>query len=461
MGVYQCRRGRTINLVEPLLYYTLMNAPLVHVLVINWNGLDHLEACFSTLLQSTYANVRFVLIDNGSTDDSVAFVRDHFGSDARVEIIEAGENLGWSGGNNMGIRHAMDAGADYVFLLNNDTATAADAIAKLVEAAELDDGVGALAPKMVLFDAPDIINSVGVECSIIGNGWDRGLGRLDQPKWNRAGEVLGVCGGAMFIRRAALTRAGLLPEDFGIYLDDLDLSMRIWNAGFTIRSCPEACVRHKFSATMGEGARARQKYYLNTRNRFRLVLRNFPTRHAPMVVLSLIHGEVKAVGRAILDREIWRVPAHVRAWCSAIVYIPSAVWERLQRKASGIGRCRFWDMIRRDALYFRGAEFPDDGWYAERDIAGTRLRPMAGRARAEITGSSVQIAHGNAYPECGDTAVVLLREGEEPITLATSSLDKVCVERVTGVLEFVSEKIFDADETGELADYGGWLRVES
>ncbi len=437
-----------------------MNTPLVHVLVINWNGLDHLAACFETLVQSTYQNVRFVLIDNGSTDGSVEFVREHFGADSRVEILEAGANLGWSGGNNLGIRNAMNAGADYVFLLNNDTATAPDAIALLVKAAEADSDVGALAPKMVLFDSPDIINSVGVECSIIGNGWDRGLGRLDQPKWNRAGEVLGVCGGAMFIRCSALEHAGLLPDDFGIYLDDLDLSMRIWNAGYTIRSCPEACVRHKFSATMGEGARARQKYYLNTRNRFRLVLRNFPTRHAPMIVSSIIHGEAKAIGRAILDGESWRVPAHIRAWFSAIFYVPSAVWERLRRKARGIGSCRFWGMVRRDALYFRGAEFPDDGWYAEREVAGTRLRPIGARATCEAEASSLRIVHGNAHPDCGETDVTLSRPGAESIALKTASRDEVLIHAASGVLEFAASKIFDADDTGELADFGGWLRVE-
>lgn len=443
-----------------MLYYVLMNKPLVHVLVINWNGLEHLEACFVTLTQSKYKNARHVLIDNGSTDDSVGYVRNRFGDDARIEILEAGRNLGWSGGNNLGIRHAMDAGAKYIFLLNNDTAIAPDAISKLVEAAELNENLGALAPKMVLFNEPDILNSVGVECSIIGNGWDRGLGRLDQPKWNRAGEVLGVCGGAMFIRRAALDRAGLLPDDFGIYLDDLDLSMRIWNAGYTIRSCPAACVRHKFSATMGEGTRARQKYYLNTRNRFRLVLRNFPTRHAPMIVASLIHGELKAVGRAMLDGETWRVPMHIRAWFSAIAYLPAAVWERLQRKANGVGRCLFWDMVRRDALYFGGAEFPEGGWYAEREIAGELLRPIAARAMADHVEMPARITHGNAYPSIGDTDVSLTRSGVDSISLRTSSCDSIDIDEEVEALEFVSQRIFDADDTGELADFGGWLRIE-
>ncbi len=156
-----------------------MAQPLVHVLVINWNGLEHLEACYDSLVASTYERVEFVLVDNASEDGGVEFVRDQYGGDPRVTICECGDNLGWSRGNNVGIRRALEAGADYIFLLNNDTATDSRAIERLVEAAEADPEIGALAPKMVLFDQPHILNSVGMECSIIGACWDRGLGRVD------------------------------------------------------------------------------------------------------------------------------------------------------------------------------------------------------------------------------------------------------------------------------------------
>jgi GT2 family glycosyltransferase len=88
--------------------------------------------------------------------------------------------------------------------------------------------------------------------------------------------VIGVCGGGAFLRVEALRRTGLLPSDFDIYLDDLDLSLQIWNAGYEVRSCPESRVRHKFGATMGAGKQYRRKYYLNTRNRLYILSRNFP-----------------------------------------------------------------------------------------------------------------------------------------------------------------------------------------
>jgi len=296
---------------HPAILPGAMVEPLVYVLIINWNGREHLADCFDSLLAGTYRNCRFVLIDNNSADDSIGFVAETY-DDPRIEILALPENLGWSGGNNRGIERALKAGADYVFLLNNDTATAPDAIEQLVATGESRPECGALAPKMVLFDAPHLLNSLGIECSIIGSSWDIGIGRIDGPKWGSPRKVLGVCGGAMFIRSEALRQAGLLP-DFQIYLDDVDLCLRIWNAGYEVWNCPGAVVRHKFSATMGEGKRLRHKYYLNTRNRMRVVLRNFPVSQMHRVLPKMALGEAKSIGRGILDGDYWKLWAHTKA----------------------------------------------------------------------------------------------------------------------------------------------------
>src|SRR5690606_18894249 len=138
-----------------------MTAPLVYVLIINWNGMEHVEACFTSLFASTYANVKFLLIDNASTDGSLAYVREHF-KDPRLEILALPENLGWSGGNNAGIRYAQARDAEFLFLLNNDTWTAADCLERLVDQALGDETIGLLAPKMVLYDTPCVLNSLGL-----------------------------------------------------------------------------------------------------------------------------------------------------------------------------------------------------------------------------------------------------------------------------------------------------------
>lgn len=437
-----------------------MRFPLVYVLVINWNGLEHLEDCFASLLACTYPNARFFLIDNASTDGSAAFVQERFGSDERVAILACPRNLGWSGGNNVGLRRALEDGADYVFLLNNDTATAPDAISELVAMAESRIEAAALAPKMLLFDQPFLLNSLGLECSIIASSWDRCLGRTDGPQWETPQRVIGVCGGAWFLRVAALRRAGLLPDDFEIYLDDLDLCLRLWDSGYEVWTCPAARVRHKFSATYGQGERARNKYFLSTRNRFRLMLRNFPWFRLAACFPAVVVGECRAVGRALLDGEFWRVGVHARAWLDVPLYLPHALVERARRRKAGLVRGRFWPLVRRRPLFCPHIPLPERGWYPETLHLGHWLRPMSARAWEVIGAGRLRLLHGNCYPELGPTEVAVRVDGAELASLSTMSFGACIVEAPAGQLEFEARRLFMAQETGAPVDLGGWIGVE-
>ena len=437
-----------------------MSSPHLAVLVINWNGLEHLEACFASLLASTYDNFRVVLVDNASTDGSVAFVEERFGHDPRVEVLACPGNLGWSGGNNHALRRSLEQGADYAFLINNDTATESTAIEKLVAMAEGHPECGVLAPKMLLFHTPQLLNSLGLACTAIGSSWDIGLGRLDGPQWSEPQPVAGACGGAMLVRMAALRKAGLLPEEFEIYLDDLDLCLRIWNAGYEVWTCPEARVSHKFSATYGTGKRARYKQYLNTRNRFWLVLRNFPLARFPLIVPAMAIGEIRAIGRAVIDGEFWRVASHVRAWFAALAYLPAAWRERRQRVRGGMGACRFWQHVQWRPQFCPGYVFPEQGWYPLVDCQGACLHPISANAEATYPPGQLRVFHGNCYPSLGATDVELQGEGTPPIFLSTRRIDSITLPWPGGSLRLVSRRIFTAEETGALYDAGGWIRVE-
>ncbi len=422
--------------------------------------MEHLQECFETLCASAYTNARFVLLDNASTDGSVGFVRVKFGHDDRVEFVECGANLGWSGGNNVGMERALDANADYVFLLNNDTAIAPDCIEQLVSFAESRPEIGGVAPKMLLFDQPDIINSLGIECSLVGVGWDLGLGRIDGPEWAEPRKVLGLCGGACLLRCDALRKTGLLPSDFDIYLDDLDLSLRFWDAGYEVWSCPAAAVRHKFSATMGEGANLRRKYYRNTRNRLRLILRNFPASSVTSVVPAYLRAEAKAVGRALLDGEPWRVWSHLRSWFAGLAYVPAATIARNEARKRGLTIGSFWPMVRRDSLFFHGVELPVDGWYQSRNINGQSFQPMSRMATYKSRGGTLRVTHTNCYPKFGDTNVEV-HQGERLLSvLKTTRTDTEELDTSPGDVTFIAKHIFRAEQTGAYEDFGGWLRIE-
>ena len=113
-----------------------METPLVQVQITNWNGIEYLDACLRSVLQTSYPNVRVLFLDNGSTDGSVDFVRSTFGNESRLEVLGFDSNRGWPGANNTGFERAKESGADYVLTLNNDTVLAGEAIDTLVERAE-------------------------------------------------------------------------------------------------------------------------------------------------------------------------------------------------------------------------------------------------------------------------------------------------------------------------------------
>ncbi len=434
-----------------------MNPPRVYVIIVNWNGREHLDACLGSLLASTMESVAFLFVDNASSDGSVAFVRERFGADPRVEILGLELNRGWSGGNNAGIGRALEAGADYIFLLNNDTSTESGALESMVSTMENDETLGALAPRMVLFDQPEILNSVGLYLSVIGAAWDRGIGRLDSARWHEPVPVIGACGGALFLRASTLAKTGLLPEDFEIYLDDLDLCLRIWSAGFWIRTCPEAIIRHKFSATMGQGARARHKYYLNTRNRFRIVLRHFPLVRLSRVLPLLLVGELRAMGRAVLSGEVARVPAHFKAWCSALAYLPEA--RRFRRAQPALPAPSYWSLVLDTPLFCPEVVLPEQGWYPPVTLKGERLRPVACHATVEVSAGPLQVRLVNCYPAPGLARLSIYSEDGCLATLETADAAELQLDFSGGMLTFRAESTFYLEDTGAAHDTGAWLQV--
>ncbi|HOJ34497.1 MAG TPA: glycosyltransferase family 2 protein [Candidatus Hydrogenedentes bacterium] len=438
-----------------------MAKPLVYCLIINWNGIEHLPDCFESLIRSTYQNVKFLLLDNGSSDSSIEFIKKEYGNYPQVEILAFGKNLGWSGANNAGINYAVLRNADYVFLLNNDTKTHPDAISCLVDVAETNPKMGALAPKLLFYSHPELINSIGLECSVIGAAWDRGIGRLNDTRWNESCPVIGVCGAGWFLRSQVLKHVGLLAEDFGIYFDDLDLCWRIWNAGYEIWTCPEAVVYHKFSATMGSPEQEKRKYYLNTRNRFRFMLRNFPAEKLGCIVTKSIYGEVKAVGRAAWDREFWKIMAHIRSWLEIPMYLRKALKHRRSAVTTGNKTGAPWDLVRDEPLFFQGFELPEDGWYRARQMSQDLVRPISRNATMKVGHGRLRVISLNCYPHLGAVDIEILLNSVPKARLRTQGRDEIVLETIPGVLTFSAQRIFFAEETGEKSDFGGWLAIQS
>lgn len=233
--------------------------------VVSWNGREDTLAALESL-----RGIDAVVVDNGSVDGSADAVAAAFPD---VELIRAGVNLGFAGGNNAGIRRALDRGADWVLLVNNDATVGSGIVEALTAAAESRPDAGVLACK-VLFDGSGRIWYAGAGFdSYLGRSRHERFGRADGPDTLR--DTVRATGAGMAVSRAAIGAAGLLDEELFLYAEDLEWCLRIREAGFAVVYVPDACVFHRVSAASG-GAGSPTASYYEARNVLAVVERHRP-----------------------------------------------------------------------------------------------------------------------------------------------------------------------------------------
>ncbi len=232
----------------------------------NWNGAHHLPACLEALRAQTCSDLEVILVDNASTDGSVALVAERY-PEVRLLVLE--RNLGLTGGNNAGFRAAR---GDILISLNNDTQADPRFVEALVTALQAHPEAGMAAAKIRLFDRRDLLHSAGDGYGIDGLPFNRGVWQRDEGQFDEPGWVFGGCGGAVAYRRAMLDDVGLFDESFFMYCEDVDLNWRAQLAGWPCWYTPQAVVYHKLSAT-GGGPLA--SFYTG-RNTLWVIAKNYP-----------------------------------------------------------------------------------------------------------------------------------------------------------------------------------------
>jgi len=208
----------------------------VAIVVLNWNGSNDTQMCLSSLRQLNYDNYEVIVVDNGSSDDSV----DRIGSDfPEVTLMETGENQGFAGGCNRGISHALSNSADFVWLLNNDTIVDPDALRRLVDKAQQDRRIAAVGSAIYSMEDPHRLEAWGGGRVNFWLGHSR---HFLAPVPDEAIDF--ITGASMLISREALERVGLLDEQFFMYWEDADLCFRLRLLGWATYYCPLAGVTH-------------------------------------------------------------------------------------------------------------------------------------------------------------------------------------------------------------------------
>ncbi|MBP7687514.1 MAG: glycosyltransferase family 2 protein [Thermoflexales bacterium] len=272
----------------------MMDQPTVAVIVVNWNGRAYLEKCLAALRVQTYRWFEVVVVDNASTDDSVAFVQAAF---PEVTVIQLDRNVGFAAGNNIGIRATR---SDYVALINTDAYAEPEWLARSIEVAEQRPEAGAIAAKLLFAHDPTIVNACGLALDWAGFCWEWRGGQLDQPADTTVEEIFGPSGAAALYRRQLLDEIGLFDEDFFMYAEDADLNWRAQRAGWKCLHVPAARVRHVASASAIEGSRF--KTYHLSRNKIWLLIKNVPGGRYAWWWLILIGYDLLAVLWGLIAR---------------------------------------------------------------------------------------------------------------------------------------------------------------
>jgi len=318
--------------------------PLFSILVLNYKGMQHLPACFASLVAQDFKDWELVFVDNRSEDGSPDWVRTHY-PDATV--IESPGNLGFAGGNNIGLPKCR---GEWVFFLNNDTILEPGCLKALArEIARRDLATRVFAPLMLQWDHPERIDSGGDELYTWGPSYKYADLSVNNALFAAPREVALACGGASVFEKKLLDRIGGFDEDFFLLFEDVDLSLRARHAGAHILLVPDARVLHKGSASIGRQSRI-EAYYSN-RNLYWAKIKNYPfftlLKYAPAELLTTLLSFKGSIVRGMC-------PLWIKAHMDLIRKLPLMLGKRRKILAeSQIDRTEFERWLRK-------------GWVGER-----------------------------------------------------------------------------------------------
>lgn len=340
--------------------------PRVYIILVNWNGWRDTIECLESLFRLDYPNFSIIVCDNGSSDGSLAHIRDWASGSTQAEcssgelqrltrppvrkplecvvlrnsdvdgwkdqhpkliLLETCANLGFAGGNNVGLSYALSRGDfHYIWLLNNDTVVEPDSLAALVARASSSDRIGMCGSKILYYNSPNTVQTLG---GSVFNRWFARGGAIGMLSSADACEDTGaverrlayIAGASMLISRSFIDRVGLMNEDYFLYFEELDWAIRAKDI-FTLAYSADSIVYHKEGSSIGTNAaqtadQSPVAEYYAARNRVRFTLRYFPYAIAP-VLAALLASAIKR-----LARRRW---TNVDALIRGVLGLPAREW---------------------------------------------------------------------------------------------------------------------------------------
>lgn len=281
----------------------LYHSPLLTIIVLTWNNFVDTAECLHSLRKLNYPRYNVVLVDNGSTDGSIERLQSAF---PEVDIIKNDGNLGYAGGNNIGIKQALSDGAEYLLILNNDTIVDSNLATKLVSIGRARKDLGVLGCANYYYDNRETIQfSGGMIDWKTGDVIDTTRHKIDAGQFEPLREVDTVAGSCLFFPMTVIKTVGLLDNRYFLTFEESDLCCRVKKAGYKVYTHMGARIWHKVSVSgqaQKEGLNI-LKYYA-VRNRFLFLIRNSPKQFLPVSLTYHIARTVVYISKELRKRNM-------------------------------------------------------------------------------------------------------------------------------------------------------------
>lgn len=255
-------------------------APLVSIIIINFNGIGYLKDCFGSLRKIDYPNWEVIVVDNGSSDGSVEFL-EKYKKFKSLKIIKNSCNLGFAEPNNQGYREAK---GDYILLLNNDTKVKRDFVRLTVERMAKQPEAGVAQPKIFLMEKVGYLDNTGSFITKTGFLKHEGFLEKDSARFNKEKIIFAAKGACMFIKRDVIEKVGLFDKDFFAYFEESDFCWRVWLTGYKIIYFPDAYIYHKLGATSKKMNQFSINYH-SLKNRLASLIKNLESYNLLLVLV--------------------------------------------------------------------------------------------------------------------------------------------------------------------------------
>jgi len=315
--------------------------PSVTVVIPNWNGRRFLDLCLESLRNQSLEGFQTVVVDNGSEDGSIDFVKERF---PEVSVVALGENRGFAAAVNAGIEASA---TEYVVLLNNDTEQDRRWLEALVSAANDHPESGLFASKLVDFHDRRILDGAGDVMRLSGLPYRLGHGERDTGQFDEPGYVFGACAAAALYRKSLFDEVGLFDEDFVSYCEDGDLSFRAQLAGHRCFYVPDAVVYHMGSASTG-GKRSPTATRLGTQNSLSLLVKDLPFSAVPHILPFFVLGQL---ARFVTAAATGSLRAHLEGLVGAWRHLPLMLKKRAEiQKRKQLSDAEIRKLLRESSL---------------------------------------------------------------------------------------------------------------